>query len=303
MRSAGEVLFTGDDILAGQHIFQKYGLMQFGTIFGHGAYLGPDFTAQYLHRQGEAMFASYREGTLPEAEALARVKRDLKTNRYDPASEVLEYTPAQGRAFARMVDYYLGWFGPGSSQGGVQRRPHIADPLEVKRLTAFFSWAAWTCAVLRPDAPYSYTNNWPPEPLAGNEPTAEALLWSILSLIALLGGSGLVFFAFGRWDWLGWQRERQAAPRRFRPPEEVRLTPSQRAVPWYFLVVAGLFLLQGLLGGVNAHYHVEQEGFYGIRIGDWLPYNLSRMWHLQLALFFVASSFLAHLPGADDRPP
>lgn len=79
----------------------------------------------------------------------------------------------------------------------------------------------------------------------------------------------------------------------FRPPDQVQLTPSQRAIPWYFLVVAGLFLLQGLLGGTNAHYHVEPEGFFGFAISDWLPYNLSRMWHLQLALFFVAASFLA----------
>ena len=71
------------------------------------------------------------------------------------------------------------------------------------------------------------------------------------------------------------------------------MTPSQRATAWYFLVVAGLFLFQGLLGGVNAHYHVEPAGFYGSGLESVLPYNLSRMWHVQLALFFVSSSFLA----------
>ncbi len=134
-------------------------------------------------------------------------------------------------------------------------------------------------------------SRWP-----ATRPTADAFLWSVLSLITLLGGTGAVLFVVGRYDLLGWHRADEEEPGRsiaFRPPEEVRLTPSQRATAWYFLVIAGLFLLQGLLGGVNAHYHVEPSGFYGVDIGRWLPYNLSRMWHLQLALFFVAASFLA----------
>ncbi len=290
----GEVLFTGDDIMAGQHIFQKYGLMQYGTLYGHGAYLGPDFTAQYLHRAGEAMLAFNRRQGLSEAEATARVRQELRTNTYDPASGVLSYTPGQTFAFNQMLEFYRTAFGRPEQQRGV-RRPMITDPAEVRRLTAFFSWAGWTTAAQRPDAQHSYTNNWPPEPLAGNQPTPAALLWSVLSLVALLGGTGIVLFFFGRYESLGWQRETvpTEGKRRFRPPEEVRLTPSQRAVPWYFLVVAGLFLLQGLLGGMNAHYHVEPAGFYGVQVADWLPYNISRTWHLQLALFFVAASFLA----------
>ena len=46
----GHLLFTGEDVLAGQEVFLKNGLMEYGSIFGHGAYLGPDFTADYLHR-------------------------------------------------------------------------------------------------------------------------------------------------------------------------------------------------------------------------------------------------------------
>lgn len=290
--AGGEVVFTGEDVLAGQHIFQKFGLMQHGTIFGHGAYLGPDFTAETLHRQGQAMLAFYLGEGLTEAEAADRVRRDLKTNTYDPATGHLSYTPAQAQAFDVLVDYYRAWFGPMTSQQGLQRPP-IEDPAEVRRLTSFFAWTAWTGSTLRPGANYSYTNNWPPEPLAGNTPTGGALLWSVLSLLALLGGTGIILFVFGRYEQLGWQRAPVGDTRTFRPPGEVRLTPAQRAVPWYFLVVAGLFLLQGLLGGVNAHYHVETEAFYGVTIAEWLPYNLSRMWHLQLALFFVVASFLA----------
>ena len=289
----GELLYTGDDVMAGQHLFQKFGLMQYGTLFGHGAYLGPDFTAQYLHHSGEDMLTFYSQEGLSQADAEAQVKLDLKTNRFDTGDHILTYTPGQTYAFRQMTDFYRDWFAPHSTPKGLQP-PTIEKPQDIHQLTAYFSWAAWTTAAIRPGADYSYTNNWPPDNLAGNGPTPEALLWSLLSLVALLGGAGIVLFVFGRYDWLGWERyEGQMEKRRFRPPDQVSLTPAQRATAWYFLVVAGLFLCQGLLGGVNAHYHVEPAGFYGLPLAEWLPYNLSRMWHLQLALFFVSSSFLA----------
>ncbi|HEY3307524.1 MAG TPA: cbb3-type cytochrome c oxidase subunit I [Desulfuromonadaceae bacterium] len=292
--SNGEILYTGTDILAGQHLFQKYGLMQYGTLFGHGAYLGPDFTAQYLHLGGEKLLAYHLSQGLPPAEARERVRLALKTNTFDPVAGQLIFSPGQAFAHAGMIDYYRNWFGPVEGQQGL-RRPNLKDPEDIRQISAYFSWAAWVSAVQRPGESFSYTNNWPPDEIAGNKPTAEALIWSVLSLVALLGGTGLVLFAFGRYEWLGWHRDEQEEPqpRRFRLPEQVQLSPSQRATAWYFLVVAGLFLFQGLLGGVNAHYHVEPAGFYGVALENLLPYNLSRMWHVQLALFFVASSFLA----------
>jgi nitric oxide reductase subunit B len=288
-----ETLFSGADVMAGQHIFQKYGLMQYGTIFGHGAYLGPDFTAQYLHRAALSMVAFHQRQGLSEPEAIAAVQSDFKQNRYDPQSGELTMTASQVHAFEHMRDFYRGYFAETFEQKGL-KRPAITDPEEVRRLTVFFAWAAWVAAAERPGMNYSYTNNWPPEPLAANTPTPDALLWSVLSLIALLGGAGLLFFFIGRYDLLGWHRsDPKPYDLAFRPPAEVQLTPSQRATAWYFLVVAGLFLAQGLLGGLNAHYHVEPDSFYGFPLDEWIPYNLSRMWHLQLALFFTSSAFLA----------
>ncbi|HEY3418496.1 MAG TPA: nitric-oxide reductase large subunit [Armatimonadota bacterium] len=291
----GVVLFTGDDVMAGQQLFQRRGLMQFGTIFGHGAYLGPDFTAQYLHQAAVLAGQFYQQGGQSPVDTQAQVVSELKANRYDPTTGDLTYTIGQAFAFEQMEAYYRGWFGLPETQQGL-RRPYFPAPADIHRLTAYFSWAAWTSAANRPDANYSYTNNWPPEPLAGNSPTAQAFLWSVFSLIGLLGGAGVMLFLVGRYHLLGWHRYEEEEPAgqvQFRPPEQVALTPSQRAIPWYFLVVAGLFLAQGLLGGVNAHYHAEPAGFYGIPLAEWLPYNLSRMWHLQLAIFFVAASFLA----------
>ncbi|MEN6451533.1 MAG: cbb3-type cytochrome c oxidase subunit I [Thermoguttaceae bacterium] len=293
----GGVVFTGEDVFAGQQVFQKYGLMQYGTLFGHGAYLGPDFTAQYLHRSVEEMAAFYAGGAEPSPEVWARIEREAKRNAYRADTDTLTLSEGQARAFERLVGFYTDYF---SARGGTKARtlkpPEIRDSGEVRQLTAYFAWASWAASAARPGARYSYSNNWPPETLVGNTLTPDAFLWSGLSLIALLGGSGLVLFAIGRYDWLGWQaNERDAGQPRleFRPPGLVRLTSAQQAVAWYFLVVAGLFLAQGLLGGANAHYHVEPAGFYGFDIARWLPYNLTRTWHLQLALFFVATSFLA----------
>ncbi|GFO68745.1 nitric oxide reductase [Geomonas limicola] len=292
VRSAdGSVLFTGADIMAGQQLFQKYGLMQYGTLFGHGAYLGPDFTAQYLRIAGEKALIFYSLQGMPRAMAADRVRSEAKQNGYNTAMGDLVYTPAQASAYRDMIGYYRGWFGPQEQQQGL-KRPYLSNPEEVRQLTSYFSWASWVTAARRPYSNHSYTNNWPPDDLAGNTPTPGALMWSVLSVVGLLCGTGIILFVFGRYEWLGWHSADQysaAGP----PPEEVPLTPSQRTVAWYFLVVSGLFLLQGLLGGVNAHYHVESAGFYGLSLGNYLPYNLSRMWHVQLALFFVASSFLA----------
>ena len=158
---------------------------------------------------------------------------------------------------------------------------------------AFVAWTSWTAAARRPNKPHSYTNNWPPEELVGNQLTQEAVVWSALSIIALLGGTGLVLALFGRYSsFLGWHAEEKRTLR-FRSPSEVSLTPAQRTTAWYFLIVAALFCVQTLLGGATAHYHAETGGFFGYDLASVLPYNLARTWHLQLGLFWVVAAFLA----------
>jgi len=285
----GTALFTREDVQQGQLVFGKYGLMQYGTIFGHGAYLGPDFTADYIERARASMDRHYRG-----ADAAARIVEDFKSNRFDASRDVLTFTAAQAAAFAEIENEYRRWFGPAESQTGL-RRPTVA-PEAMHPLAAYFAWSAWVSTANRPGKTYSYTNNWPPAPEVGNTLTADAILWSALSLVALLGGIGLTLLAFGRFKTLGWPEDAGGSSSRqvaFRPPHEVRLTPGQRSTVWFFLVVAGLFLLQGLCGGANAHYHAEPATFFGIDVASWFPYHLTRTWHLQLALFFVATSYLA----------
>src|SRR5512139_708577 len=58
---SGDVLFTGEDITAGQKIFLNRGLMQYGSAPGHGAYPGPDYTADYLRRATDDVAGQFRD--------------------------------------------------------------------------------------------------------------------------------------------------------------------------------------------------------------------------------------------------
>lgn len=285
----GRVVFTRADVMGGQQVFLSNGLMEYGSIFGHGAYLGPDYTADCLRRWALAVLES--NGGAGSDRARAQTVREFKANRYDTATDTLSFSNAQAKAFNDLNLHYAQFFGEPTSRFGLRPKA-ISDPGDVKNLTAFFCWAAWITAAQRSGQEYSYTNNWPPEPLVGNAATADAVVWSVLSLIALLGGTGLLFAAFGRWDFLGWHsQERESLS--FRAPDSIFLTHSQRACAWFFAVMALLFFIQTLVGGATQHYRAELSNFFGIDLARWLPFNLARTWHLQLAIFWVATSFLA----------
>lgn len=296
---AGRVVFTAGDILAGQEVFLRYGLMANGTIWGHGAYLGPDFSAQYLHdlaeHAGEAVANQVHGKTLSalgpaERDAVAAmVAGTLKRNRYDPATRTLAFTEAETGSFVRQISTWAQHFSTPASSGGLSAE-YISDPVDIRNLTAFFAWTAWASVADRPGKSYSYTNNFPYEPAVGNRATPDAVLWSMLSIITFLGGLAIVLFVFGKFEYLGW-RESDV-------PHEPRLIPgnpseSQRATVKFFLVVTLLFLAQVMVGGATAHFRAEPGSFYGLDLSRFLPSNVVRTWHLQLAIFWVATAYIA----------
>jgi nitric oxide reductase subunit B len=286
----GHVLFTGSDISHGQQVFLNNGLMEYGSVFGHGAYLGPDYTADYLRRSSNLVQASF--GGPDSDRAVQRTIDEMRTNRYDSATHTLTFTAPQAAAFRRLVPHYSAYFSDPSTEHGL-KPDAITDPTQLRQLTAFFAWTAWAAAANRPGHNYSYTNNWPSEPRVDNKPTANVIVWSVLSLIALLGGIGILFGAFGRWGRnLGWHGREQATLS-FRSPGDVALTPAQRATAWFFFVMAALFLLQTIVGAAAQHYRADLESFFGIDLARVFPYNLMRTWHVQLAIFWVATSFVA----------
>jgi nitric oxide reductase subunit B len=300
--SSGAVVFTGQDVLRGQEVFLQYALMEHGTLWGHGAYLGPDYSARYLHRTTEIardVAAKARHGKPfaaldpePSAGIAEAVRAELKANRYDPATDTLTFTAGEAASFTEQKAEWGAYFGGDTAAPGLP--PHyIDDRAKTDALTAYFAWAAWAATADRPGEDYSYTNNWPYEPAAGNTPTTATYVWSALSLVTLLGGLGTVLLAIGRFDFLGWGGEKSAGHAHDSRLLNWKVTPSQRAAGLFLGVVAVLFLAQTLCGGALAHYRVEPGAFYGFDLAKWLPYNLLRTWHLQLAVFWVATAWVA----------
>lgn len=284
----GEVLFTGDDVSEGQKVFLHNGLMEYGSVFGHGAYLGPDFTADYLRRSTDLVTEEY--GGTDAAER--RTVEDFRTNTYDKDTKTVTWSDAEANAYRTLIGHYSDLFSEPTTKNGL-RPDAITDPEDLRRLTSFFAWTAWAGSTERPGHNYTYTNNWPPEPRVDNRPTANVIVWSVASLIALLGGIGLLFAAFGRWGRrLGWQGREQATLS-FRAPGDVALTPGQRATAYFFFVMAALFLIQTMVGAASQHYRADLADFFGVDLAQILPYNLMRTWHVQLAIFWVATSFVA----------
>ncbi|SDL12843.1 nitric oxide reductase subunit B [Tessaracoccus oleiagri] len=286
----GEVVFTQEEITEGQQIFLRRGLQQYGSIVGHGAYLGPDYTAEYLRLASEHVHEQLAaQGVQDPSTATSEL---MRTNRYDESSGVLTYTPEQVSAFEEIRDYYAEFFGVPTTEHGLLPSK-ITDPQEIHDLTAFFSWTAWASAAERPGLGYSYTNNWPPEPRVDNTPTADILVWSGISLVALLGGLGLLFAIYGRWSKkIGWHGS-ETPSLRFHQPGDVGITKAQKATAWFFFVVSLLFLAQATLGAGVEHYRAELDSFFGLDLAQILPYNLGRTWHVQLSLLWTAAAFLA----------
>lgn len=286
----GTVIATSDQITRGQEIFQARGLQEYGSVLGHGAYLGPDYTAEYLRKTTDsAIKAETEKGTQNPQQ---KVAEEWRKNRYDKGTGTLTWTDAQVKGFNQMKEHYSSYFGEETTKYGLPPKL-ITDPQDIHDLTAFYGWTAWASAADRPGHDYSYTNNWPSEPNVDNKPTAELMIWSVLSLIVLLGGIGAMFAIYGRWSSkIGWNAE-ETPVLDFRQPGEVRLTPSQKMAALFFVTIMVLFLGQSLLGALTQHYRTELTGFFGIDMSQILPYNLARTWHVQLSLFWTAAGFLA----------
>jgi nitric oxide reductase subunit B len=285
----GTTIATSEQITHGQELFQARGLQQYGSVLGHGAYLGPDYTAEYLRKSTDAAIKAYSEAGVQQPQET--VSEEWRTNRFDKESKTLTWTEAQASQFESLQEYYGEYFGEPTTKYGLPPSL-ITDADDIHDLTAFFGWTAWASAAERPGLDYSYTNNWPAEPNVDNTPTADLMVWSVLSLVVLLGGIGAMFAIYGRWSSkLGWHAE-ETPVLNFRQPGEIRLTPSQRMVALFFAAILLMFLAQALLGALSEHYRVDLASFFGIDMSQLLPYTVARTWHVQLSLFWTAVGFL-----------
>ncbi|HZP24604.1 MAG TPA: nitric-oxide reductase large subunit [Terriglobales bacterium] len=294
----GRVLFTGETIRDGQNVWQSTGGQEVGTIWGHGAYVAPDWSADYLHRQSIIVLDRWARaegatsyGALgPEAKAglQGRLTAITRTNTYDPARNAIVLDNDRAAAFDQLAAYYADIYGNGRNEYAIPAGA-LTDPVKQHAMAAFFWWTAWAAGTNRPGQDISYTQNWPHEPLIGNQPTGAAIVWSVISFVLLLAGIGGMVWYFGSKQ----QQPAHEPMSRRDPLLGLKPTPSQKATVKYFFVVAALWVVQVALGAIVAHYGVEGNGFYGIPLARWLPYSVARTWHLQLGIFWIATSWLA----------
>ncbi len=302
---AGEVLFTASDIKDGQNVWQSTGGHELGTVWGHGSYVAPDWSADWLHREATHVVEGWAQrdfgrpfAELPNesrAALTARLQEQLRANTYDPASGRITVSADRAAAIRANADHFSRLFGADPATAALReayamKNDTVGDPVRRHQLTAFFFWTSWACVTLRPAGTVTYTNNWPPDELVGNVPAPALHLWTGFSVILLIAGIGLLSW------WYAANRDDEALPAVLPgrdPLLGIRPTPSMLATLKYFWVVTALIVVQVVAGIVTAHYGVEGTAFYGFELADYLPYSLARTWHVQLAIFWIATSWLA----------
>jgi nitric oxide reductase subunit B len=302
----GTELFTKQDILDGQNVWQSIGGQEVGSIWGHGAYLAPDWNADWLHRESlwilnkwsQEQFNSKFDDINDEQQAqlLTRLKKEMRTNTYNEETKELVISNDRMEAYQYLSRYYAGLFMDDPDLADL--RDHYSIPKNTIKtqermddLNAFFFWSTWATATNRPGEDITYTNNWPNEDLIGNRPTGEMVVWSVISFVALLAGVGALVWYFAV------QRHKEPHIEEVYPEKDPLLaltpTPSMKATLKYFWLVAAMIVFQVGLGAITAHYNVEGSGFYGIPLQEWLPYSVARTWHTQLGILWIATAWLA----------
>ncbi len=278
----GRELVGSGQIMAGQKSYLGHGGQHIGSVWGHGAYLAPDWTAKALHRWAELTLAQAKAAGLSDAEARARTQAAFQTNTFKDGVLTLDADRASAyeatrKELARTVS-------EGDKDASI---PALWIPTlaEGERVADFFLWTAWTAAARRPGEDHSYTQNWPQESLVGNQITPISHLWSILSIVLLIMGVGLMV-------WFQASQPEEAFPDP-KPMVSAPATASQRWSAIYFGVAMALFLVQIFMGVLTVHFGVESNAIYGVDLSRILPYAASRTWHLQLAVFWIATCWLA----------
>jgi nitric oxide reductase subunit B len=296
--SDGKVVIDTGEIEAGQNVWQSMGGMEVGSIWGHGSYVAPDWTADFLHREATFILDRWANQAFgsdfqhlneeQQAQLTGRLTQLMRTNLFDPETKAITIDPLRAEAFESNLKHYADVFSNGKTDYAIPAGA-VTDESRLRQLTAFFFWTAWAASADRPGENISYTNNWPYEPLVGNRPSGQTVVWTGVSIIMLLAGIS----AMAWWYAARRGEGQEPAPPEIDPLGTWNATPSQKATVKYFWVVSALLLAQMLLGVVTAHYGVEGDAFYGIPLSKWLPYSVTRTWHVQLGLFWIATAWLA----------
>lgn len=307
--SDGNIVYTREDIERGQNIWQSIGGMQQGSIWGHGSYLAPDWSADWLHREALVLLSLIASDEIvsefssdEQLQEMYKVtlRYEMHKNTYDPHTGNVIVSPNRALAIKIVARHYINLFTANGESFLKLRKDYafpqnsVLDEKDARQLTAFFCWTAWAAVTNRPNDDVSYTSNWPHDPLVGNTPSASILMWSLISILMLLAGIAWIVWYYAR-QFDVWREHQE--PENGYAQEDVmstlHITPSMRATAKYFWVVTALFVVQVLLGIITAHYAVEGQGLYGLPLIDYLPYAVTRTWHTQLSILWIATAWLA----------
>ncbi|MBU6296650.1 MAG: cbb3-type cytochrome c oxidase subunit I [Alphaproteobacteria bacterium] len=291
---SGTVLMTGNDILAGKAGFQKADLMDYGSIYGMGSYYGEDYTASVLVRLATLTQDSLARATtgkpfvqlsdLQQAAIDMAMRSELqhvdltKSDVVVPNALATAITAEQKALtnFLNTANPQLGWTPAYSLKGSDAL--HTAD---------FLIFSSLTTVARRPGRTWSWTENWPYEPLVGNTPTTNTFHWTWISFCFTFLMFGVVLFIYEFW-----LADPDTAPMDPVLATFETLTPSQRRIGKYFLVVAVILLVQIAAGIFMAHSYYDRASFYGFDINRWLPFNFLRDVHIQSPIVWIGLSWI-----------
>jgi nitric oxide reductase subunit B len=298
IKETNDVLYTKADIQTGQNVWESIGGMEVGSIWGHGSYVAPDWTADWIHKEAVFMLEAWAQNDFntnydnldveKKAALKARLIKDIKTNTYNEADKSVTLSVSRLAAIKENIKHYTSIFSEGKDVYAIPKGA-LVDSEKLEQLNAFLFWTSWAASTNRPNKDYTYTSNWPHEPLIDNKITSDSLIWSGLSIVLLLLFVGILTYYY----LINHEKGELLTKPESDPLTNLKLFPSQKAILKYFIVISLLIGLQVILGIITVHYTVEGQAFFGFDLASFLPYSVTRTWHTQLAVFWIAATWLA----------